>query len=366
MYKQNNIFAQRLTAVRQKLFDWQVDGVLITGPTNRRWLSGFTGSNAQLLVTAEKAIIATDFRYYQQAAAQAPLFTLFKHERTEADTAVFLQQANVCTMGREAKLMTLEEAEKVEKANQSISWVSLPETVEPLRALKTNAEIEAIRSAAAITDHAMAQVNQIARPGMTECELAWILEKTMREAGADSLAFPIIVASGSNGAFPHHGTGSRQLQPGDPIIIDMGAKLNGYHSDMTRTFFLGSQPDDEFWRIYNLVLEAQTAVLSQTRTGMANKTIDNIARSLIAETGHLDHFGHGLGHGVGLDIHENPFLSPRSPEAEVVASGMTITVEPGIYIPGWGGVRIEDLGFFTNTGIEQLSHCPKTPIIPIL
>ena len=365
MTHKQHIHQERLTAVQSHLSAWQVDALLITSATNRRWLSGFTGSNAQLLITPDQAIIATDFRHYQQAEVQAPLFTLFKHQRTEEDTAVFIQQANAHKIGLEAKHMTLAEAENLNKAASSIEWVQLSETVESMRQLKTSAEIEAIQAAAAITDHAMSLVNEITRPGMSERVLAWELEKAMRETGADSMAFPVIVASGPNAAFPHHATGDRQLQTGDAIIIDMGAQLNGYRSDMTRTFFLGNEPTAQFMEIYELVLRAQTAVLQQTRPDMHNKTIDSIARDIIATAGHREHFGHGLGHGVGLDIHENPFLSPRSPESETISAGMTLTVEPGVYIPGWGGVRIEDLTIITENGLKSLSHCPKNPIIPI-
>ncbi|KAA3664528.1 MAG: M24 family metallopeptidase [Chloroflexi bacterium] len=365
MPNKQQVLQERLTAVQTHLSNWQVDALLIASATNRRWLSGFTGSNAQLLVTPDQATIATDSRYYQQATAQAPLFTLFKHERTEKETAVFLHQANAQKIGLEANHTTLEEAKKLEKAAPSVEWVHLNETVEPYRRIKAIAEVEAIQAAAAITDQAMSLVNEITHPGMSEKALAWELEKAMREAGADSMAFPIIVASGANASSPHHMTGDRQLQPGDAIIIDMGAQLNGYRSDMTRTFFLGNAPTSQFIEVYELVLAAQTAVLTQTRPGMKNKEIDSIARNLIGNAGHREHFGHGLGHGVGLDIHEDPFLSPRSHESETISAGMTLTVEPGVYIPGWGGVRIEDLTIITNEGLESLSHCPKNPIIPI-
>ncbi|MFQ5421022.1 MAG: M24 family metallopeptidase [Anaerolineae bacterium] len=364
--KQNQaLYTNRLAAVRKQLASWDVAGVLIGSPANRRWLSGFTGSNAQLLITAEKAIIATDFRYYQQAAIQAPLYTLFKHERRAEDTAAFISSAAIPKIGLEANHTTLEEAQKLKKAAPDVAWVSLPEIVEPLRSIKTAAEIEDIRAAAAITDQAMLQVNEIVRPGMTERELAWKLEKTMREAGADSMAFPIIVASGANAALPHHMTSHRRLQPGDAMIIDMGAMVNGYHSDMTRSFFLGNEPTDKFWNVYKLVLRAQTAVLTTARPGMKNKDIYNIARDTIAQAGHQEHFGHGLGHGVGLNIHEDPLLSQRSAEDARIAAGMTLTVEPGVYIPGWGGIRIEDLTLITADGLTPISRCPKNPIIPI-
>ncbi|MCP5099282.1 MAG: M24 family metallopeptidase [Chloroflexi bacterium] len=362
----NNIYQQRLTAVRQNLAAWHVEAILISSPTNRRWLSGFTGSNAQLLITADKAIIATDFRYYEQAAHEAPQFTLFKHERTAKDDTAFLNAATAQTIGVEAKHVTLEEMEKLETAVSTITFIPLPATVEPLRGIKSPPEIEAIRAAAAITDAAMARVHEFAQPGKSEREVAWQLEKTMREGGADAVAFPVIVASGPNAALPHHHPGSRQLQIGDSIIVDMGAMLNRYRSDMTRSFFLGNKPTTQYWNVYNTVLAAQTAVLNKMRPGMKNKEIDSIARDHIGNAGHADHFGHGLGHGVGLDIHEDPFLSFRSEDNEHVTVGMTITIEPGIYIPNWGGVRIEDLGVFTETGVELLSYCPKTPIIPIM
>jgi Xaa-Pro aminopeptidase len=231
--------------------------------------------------------------------------------------------------------------------------------------VKTAVEIQKLRAAAAITDKAMAQVNQLARPGMTEKELAWALERQMREDGADGMAFPVIVASGPNSALPHHQTSNRRLQVGDVIIVDMGAELNGYKSDMTRSFYLGDEPTEKFWEIYNLVLAAHTAVFDQLRPGMTLRQIDSIARDLITAAGQSEHFGHGLGHGVGLDIHEAPFLSQRAPKEARIQAGMTVTIEPGIYIPGWGGIRIEDFAWVTKNGLEQISHCPKTAVISL-
>ncbi|MCA9961241.1 MAG: aminopeptidase P family protein [Anaerolineales bacterium] len=358
----NELYQNRIMAVRQQLDTWGVDGVLISSPSNRRWLGGFTGSNAKLLLTKDAALLATDFRYWEQAAAQAPDFTLFKHQRRAEDDAAFFTAVSATHIGIEANHVTLAEFERLQKAT-SHNWVSLAETVEPLRQVKTADEIATIAAAAAITDQAMAQVNTLARPGMSEQELAWILERTMRELGADEMAFAVIVASGPNAALPHHHPGERVLQAGDTLIVDMGAALHDYKSDMTRTFYLGNEPDTQFWTIYNLVLAAETAVLTHAKPGMNTKEIDALARDPITAAGHGDHFGHGLGHGVGLDIHENPFLSHLY-EGKPVTVGMTVTVEPGIYIPGWGGVRIEDLCHVTDNGLESLSHCPKTPIIP--
>lgn len=361
MSKNETLIQQRLTAIRNRFGDWEVDGLLISSEHNRRWLSGFTGSNGQLLITKDKALLATDFRYWEQAAAESPSFELFKHRRTDEDNAAFFAAAGVTVVGIEAQHTTLADQAKLDKI-EDVVWDPLLETAESLRKIKSPQEIEIIRAAAAITDQAMSQVNAIAHPGMTERALAWKLEMLMREAGADGMAFDVIVASGPNAALPHHHPGSRQLQLGDTLIVDMGARLDGYHSDMTRTFYLGSEPDEPFWSVYHLVQEAQTAVLDHIKPGMNGKTVDALARDLIAAAGHSDHFGHGLGHGLGLFIHEDPFLSPRT-EKEILAPGIAITIEPGIYLPGWGGVRIEDLILITENGFDYLSHCPKEPVI---
>ncbi len=364
MSTRSNVHEERLTAVRHKLAEWGVDGLLVSDDVNRRWLSGFTGSAGQLLITADKALLATDFRYWRQAAAQAPAFTLFKHRRAPEDGRAFFKATAVNRVGIEADHVTLSAAQKLRQEADSVAFKPINSAIEPFRAIKTAAEIDAIRAAAAITDAVMSQANDIFRPGLTEKAAAWALEKRMRELGADGMAFEVIVAAGENAALPHHRPGGRELRPGDPIIVDMGARLNGYHSDLTRTFFLG-EPDEQFWAIYNLVLAAQTAVFDHIRPGLNAKEADALARDLIAAAGHKEHFGHGLGHGVGLGIHEAPALSPRAPEKSRLKAGMTITIEPGVYLPGWGGVRIEDLAVLTDDGAELLSHCPKTPLIPV-
>ena len=347
-------------AVRARFDEWQVDGLLISHAANRRWLSGFTGSSGQLLITQEQAFLATDARYWEQATQEAPAYTLFKHQRTAEDAERFIKTAQVNRIGLEARHTTLFESRKVQRI-EAINWVALSETVEGLRAVKTAVEIEAIQAAAAITDYAMAQVNQLAKPGMTEKQLAWELEKIMREAGAEAMAFPIIVASGPNSALPHYRTGDRPLQSGDTIIIDMGVELNGYCSDLTRTFYLGSEPSPQFDRIYELVHLAQKIALENLRPGMTSQEGDALAREVIEDAGHKEHFGHGLGHGVGLEIHEAPNLTWR--HEEKIPAGSIITIEPGIYLTGWGGIRIEDLICLTEDGPLLLSQCPKAPLI---
>ena len=353
---------ERIQAVRQQLVEWQVDGVIIHGVANRRWLSGFTGSNAQLAITQNKAILATDFRYWQQATIQAPDFELFKHQRTDEDNANFIKQIGVQRLGLEASHITLSEAHKLQKLD-AITWVPLESTLEPLRQLKTAVERDNIQKAAQITDQTMAQVKQLAKPGMSERQLAWQLERIMREAGAESTAFNVIVASGPNSALPHHYPGERLLQEGDAIIIDMGAQYQGYKSDLTRTFYLGNEPSAKFWHLYRLVHEAQLEAINTMRPGMTGIEIDALARNVITKGGHGSHFGHGLGHGVGLDIHEGPRFSIRDKTA--VPAHVIVTVEPGVYLPEWGGIRIEDLVYLTESGCQFLSHSPKDPVIPI-
>lgn len=362
----SQVIQQRLSAVRQKLPQWKVGGLFITSPTNRRWLSGFTGSSGYLIITADRAFFGTDFRYWGRAAKEAPDFELIKMEGDIKERmAKFLNKSAVSSLGVEGQ-MTLAELAMLESLEGiSIEFIPISEPVEPLRQVKTADEIKAIRAAAAITDQAMSAVNEIIRPGMSEKQVAWELEKIMREAGADRMAFPVIVASGPNGAFAHHSSGERKLKAGDAIIIDMGASLNGYQSDLTRTFYLGNEPDEKFWEIYNTVHEAQKAALKAIKAGENGKVIDTIARDHIKNAGYEKAFGHGLGHGVGLDIHEEPRLSQTAADAPPLPAGAVVTVEPGIYLEGWGGVRIEDLVMVTESGVELLSRCSKNPIIPL-
>lgn len=347
----------RLTAVRQHLLAWNVPAILIASPANRRWLSGFTGSAGSLLITADQALLATDFRYWEQAQAEAPTFRLFRHNRTDEANEKYLAAAGVTTIGLEADHTTLSEAGQLKKVI-GITWVPISATLEPLRYHKSAGELAKIRAAAAITDRVMALTPELARPGMTERALAWELEKAMREAGAECPAFDILVASGPNAAMPHHHPGERPFQPGDPLIVDMGAQVDGYKSDLTRTFFVGGEPDERFQQIFDVVQAAQTAVRQHARPGQTGSEVDALGRDVIRQAGYGDYFGHGLGHGLGLDIHEGPFFTfTPAGKGYTLATGMVVTVEPGIYLPGWGGIRLEDLFLVTEDGLEAISQC---------
>ena len=354
----------RLQQVRNHLVDWGVDAILVGSDTNRRWLSGFTGSAGWVLISQDAAILATDFRYWQQAELESPDYTLFKLHRQPGELEGFVAEFSLAMMGIEGKKLSLHDFRRFRKIeSKSIKWKSVGDRIDSLRHVKSREEIFLIRQAAAITDMAMSQFPEIAQPGHSEKALAWELEKIMREAGADGLAFPIIVAAGRNSAKPHHRPSNRTLVEGDSIVVDMGAQVGGYRSDLTRTFYLGSEPDEQFWSIYNLVWEAEQHAIDQLNAGMTGAQADALARDLITQAGYGEAFGHGLGHGVGLDIHEGPSLSRRNEKA--LPAGAVVTVEPGIYLPEWGGVRIEDLVLLENNGVTRLSQCPKSPIIPV-
>lgn len=354
----------KLNLVRENFDQWGVEGLLIGSATNRRWLSGFTGSFGWLLISKRKALLGTDFRYWNQARDQSPDFELIEMKgRLGEALPKLVAEAGVDTIGIEAKHITLHQFD-ILLTVPDVVWVKVEDTLEIFREVKSLSEIEAIREAAALTDKVMAQVNEITYPGMTEKQLAWELERRLRESGASDLAFPIIVASGKNGARAHHEPGNRQMKLGDTIIVDMGAKLNGYCSDLTRTFFLGNEPSSTFLGIYHIVLDAQEEAIRNITTGKTGKEIDKIARDMIDSAGYGDAFGHSLGHGLGLDIHENPRLSQLF-NGNPLNPGMVVTVEPGIYLPDWGGIRIEDLVLVTSDGSNRMSQCPKQPIISV-
>jgi Xaa-Pro aminopeptidase len=288
---------------------------------------------------------------------------LYKYKRESGALPRFINSLGVTRIGLEAHVVTVAQFSILQRSD-AVQWVELESSVEALRFVKSAEEIATIRTAAQITDLAMEQVNAIAKPGMSEKALAWELEKRMHAEGADGLSFATIVASGINGAKPHHRPGSRELQIGDAITIDMGASVAGYHSDMTRTFHLGDNPEPHFWEVYNTVFSAEQTAIHNMRAGMTGAAIDSLARDIIVEAGYGDAFVHSLGHGVGLEIHEGPGLSDINQKG-IIPAGATVTVEPGIYLPGWSGVRIEDLVLVTETGSEAISRCSHTPIIPV-
>jgi Xaa-Pro aminopeptidase len=275
-----------------------------------------------------------------------------------------LAHLGVTHVGIEADHVTVDAKRRLAEAAPDVEWRDTVGVVGELRAVKSDREVAAIRAAAELTDQAMAHAYEIARPGMAERDLAWQLEVFMRERGAQGTAFAFIVGGGPNGALPHHETGARALRIGEPIVIDIGARLDGYDADLTRTFCWGPASDPDYNRVWELVRTANRAATDAIRPGMTGVAADALARDVIAAAGFGEEFGHGLGHGVGMDIHELPRLGPAAGDATLNA-GNVVTVEPGVYLPDRFGVRIEDLAVLRDAGLEVLSHAEKVAELPV-
>jgi Xaa-Pro aminopeptidase len=352
----------RLAKLRQKLTEKELDGILISQPENRFYLSGFNGSAGYLFITAKDAILATDFRYIEQVKIQAPDYRIFQITgKLEEWFPKLLGELNARQLGFESGDVPFgfyhQLTEVLTKTESKLRLVPVDGLVESIRTIKEPEEIALIARAAGISDSALVYVVDKIRIGMTEKEVAWEIEKFMREHDSQPVPFELIVAAGPNSALPHAKPSLHQIKAGEPVVIDIGAKVGGYASDLTRTICLG-KPDDTFKKVYDIVLGAQLAALALIKEGMTGEMADNLARTVIKEAGYAEAFGHSLGHGVGLAPHEPPRLGPNS--TDVLASGMVFTIEPGIYIPGWGGVRIEDLVVIENNQLKVLSKAPKT------
>ncbi|MEK7215271.1 MAG: aminopeptidase P family protein [Chloroflexota bacterium] len=351
--------SQRLARLRSKLAEKQYDGMLVSQAENRRYLSDFTGSAGYLLITQEAAVLFTDFRYTEQAGLQAKDFTVQQVSGGfENWLTATVRDLNVKRLAFDALHVTYATHQAIKKALGELEVELAPDeqTVELLRAVKEPSEVAAIEKAQGLTDGAYHHLMGVVRPGMTEVQVAWELEKFIRENGGDGLAFDTIVAAGPNAARPHHRAGETPIREGEPIVLDFGAKADGYCADMTRTICLGPQ-DDQFKRVYDLVLGAQLTAEALIKSGITGEEADSYARKVIDDAGFGDNFGHSLGHGIGLYVHEYPHVAKRA--KNVLEDGMVFSVEPGIYISGWGGVRIEDLVVLENGKPRVLTKASK-------
>jgi Xaa-Pro aminopeptidase len=335
-----------------------VDVMLVTDLVNVRYLTGYTGSNGLALVGARTRAFITDFRYVEQAAEQVDSSFARHQAPLELIDAVHdLLPEGALALGFESTHVTVRNSERLrEVLPDRVSLVPVEGLVEQLRAVKEPDEVGRIREATKLADAALEQVLADGLLGRTERQVALSLTNAMYELGASRPSFEAIVAGGAHGALPHAAPRDVQIGRGELVVIDWGAELDGYCSDCTRTVATG-EPGEQAREIYALVLEAQLAGLRAIRPGVGGREADAAAREVIVAGGHADHFGHGLGHGVGLEIHEAPRLSQRS-EA-VLAQGNVVTVEPGVYLPGRFGVRIEDLVVVTDDGCEILTSLPK-------
>ena len=354
------MIGQRLDNLRAVIDEKGIDGLLISDGENRRYLSGFVGSAGYLFLTSDGAVLATDFRYIEQAAEQAPDFRVDRISGKLDWLPGLCAEFGVKKLGFEADDITVSQFERFKQAfSDKGSETSLESTAGltlELRAIKDEHELELLSRAIQIGDETFDEVSAEIEPGMTEAEVAERIEQAVKSRGAESVSFESIVAAGPNAARPHHRAGDTVIREGQTIVIDMGARYEGYCSDLTRTIVLGDA-DDKARRVYDIVLSAQLAAIELVEAGMTGTDADMLARKVIQEAGYGDDFGHSLGHGVGLEVHENPGVGPTS-KGEL-KDGMVFTIEPGIYLPGWGGVRIEDIVVLEHGKARVISKARK-------
>ena len=349
----------RLRKLKTILSEKGLPAILISQPENRYYLSGFNGSAGYLLIMQDGQLLATDFRYVEQVKQQAPDYRLFEIKGEMSKWLPdFVAGLGLKELSFEAEDITYDKYGKLKEILAPLNIELKPSSgiVEGLRAVKEACEVALVERAVAVSDAAIEHIRDIAVPGMTELQVAWRIEKYMREHGSQAVPFEVIVAAGPNAALPHHRPSDYVIRTGEPIIIDIGARCDGYVSDLTRTICLRGK-DTQFCRIYDIVLKAQTAAEEQIRSGMGGIEADSIARNIIQSAGYGDKFGHALGHGLGLAIHEKPLMASTS--KDVLSDGMVFTVEPGIYLPEWGGVRIEDTVVLEHGKIRVLSGAKK-------
>ena len=352
---------KRLKKLRRLIAEKGPDALLISQPENLRYVSGFTGSSGWLLISEQNAVLATDFRYVNQAKGESPHFEIVRIKQDLHDWLPGLAfDLGWHKLGFEANLVSYDGYQKLCDAikTKQINLELVPTTgmVEQLRSVKEPEELILIMKAIELADAALEEAKAIIRPGLTEKEAAWEIEKKLRQKGSEGVPFEIIVASGPNSALPHARPTEKPICSGEPVLIDMGARINGYCSDLSRTLFLG-RANKTFQKIYSIVLQAQATAIEGTKSEMTASDADQLARSVIGQAAYGDAFGHGLGHGVGLAVHEFPRLGLSSSDS--LSDGMVFTIEPGIYLAGQGGVRIEDMVVLENGKARVLTKATK-------
>jgi Xaa-Pro aminopeptidase len=347
---------KRFKWVANLLVDNDLDGFMVTSLENVRYLSGFTGSDATLILTKDQKCLLTDSRYTTQAQGETHDYEIVEYAKKMQGYIDVISNGKIERLGIESQHMTHAlYSELTEKLNKT-RLIPLDEEIRTARVRKDASEIHHLKRAIAIAEKALQNNLHLVKPGVPEKELAREVEFEMRRLGAESLAFDTIVASGYRGALPHGKASEKRLEKGDLIVIDFGARFDGYHSDETCTVCLG-HPTREQKRVYSVVKEAHDRAISFIKPGVAFQEVDRMARQYIDDQGYGSRFGHGLGHGVGLAVHEEPRISFDS--NGVIETGMVFTVEPGIYIADWGGVRIEDMVLVKREGCEVLTRVDK-------
>jgi Xaa-Pro aminopeptidase len=356
--------------IRESLFDSK-QAALITSPINRRYITGFKSSFGVVAVTKGRNYFLTDARYYEKAAEvfadtsyKVILIDDLKEKGLKEQLEYIFIKHNIESASVESQKMTIAAIERYRKMFPQIEFDTsshLSELITKKRAVKTPEEIKKIEAAQRIAERAFGKLTTKLKAGMTEKQVAAILNYYMLELGADSPAFDTIVAGGRNSSVPHASPTDKPLEHGDFVIIDFGAVVDGYHSDMTRTVVIG-QPTETMKRVYDAVWSANTDALKAIRVDVTGNLIDNVARSTLEAWGYESYFSHSIGHGVGLEVHEKPSLSIKSKSNTTLRENMVLTIEPGVYIPGKFGVRIEDMAVVTKSGCINLTKTPKTLI----
>lgn len=348
----------RVQKLRQVMLHKKVEAMFIKSPINRRYLTGFTGSSGYVLITHHEAYLLTDFRYMTQAPQQAEGYTVVEHGPKVMESIKELLFANkISQLGFEQDDVSYSEYTSFsEQLQPEVTLLPVSGLVEQLRMFKDAEELKIMQRAADLADATFSHILNVVKPGMTEREVDLAMEFYMRSHGATASSFDTIVASGERSSMPHGVASERVIEGNEFITFDFGALLDGYCSDLTRTIALGS-PKPQLKEIYDIVLEAQLHTLAHIKSGMTGREADALARDIITKYGYGEQFGHSTGHGLGMEVHESPRLSKLSDD--ILQPGMVVTVEPGIYLPGIGGVRIEDDIVITETGIVILTKSSK-------
>jgi Xaa-Pro aminopeptidase len=351
------LFAERLVRLRSEMERLKLDGYLVLDRRDQYWLTGFTGEDGGVLVSPADVTLLTDGRFEQTAEIEAPWARrILRKTRTPEVTAGILKRSRLARIGFDPAHMNVATHAAISKLIRPARLVSASGLILGMRRRKSPEELQAIRRAIRIAEEAFQAVAQEIRPGQSESQIAAALVFEMLRRGASEPAFPTIVAAGANASLPHYSPTDRKLRPGEPLLIDWGARAGGYVSDLTRMVWTGSIPR-ELGTIYGVVREAHDRAIAAVRPGVRAVTVDGVARRVIQRAGYGSRFNHALGHGMGLDVHEAPRLGKAS--RDVLEAGMVITIEPGIYLPGVGGVRIEDDVLVTEDGCQVLTSLPS-------
>ena len=345
----------RVEKIQHYLNKNKIDAMLIESPINRRYVTGFTGTFGSVFITQQKAIFITDFRYVAQAKDQAKGFTVIENRNTAEEIGQQIEKEQIRTLAFEEAYTSFTNYKKLQ-AYENVELVPVIDVIEQMRMIKSAEEIERMKTAASISDKAFERILNDLQVGVSEKDICNKLEMYMREEGATSSSFDMIIASGYRSALPHGVASNKKIEQNDVVTLDFGALYEGYCSDMTRTVVVGTPPE-QLEEIYHIVNDALTIGIESVKAGASCGVVDTTIRDFITEKGYGEQFGHGAGHSFGLEIHESPYFAKTS--TDILKENMVMTIEPGIYIPNLGGVRIEDDVIVTATGCEIITKSPK-------